>query len=84
VASATHPNLAPRLKKSRAITLLPICAFMVGYMVNFKFLLFFLVSFANGAASCPSGMEYSTTRCRNLKNPAFLVCVHNKCKIQNI
>jgi hypothetical protein len=43
VASTTHLHLAPRLK-DRVIPLLPICAFMAGYRVNFAFtiLLYFV------------------------------------------
>jgi hypothetical protein len=38
VALTTHPHLGPRLKKSRAIPLLPFCTSMTNYRGNFTFL----------------------------------------------
>jgi len=37
MALTTHLYLVPRLKRERAIPLLPLCTFMAGYWVNFIF-----------------------------------------------
>ena len=37
VVLTTHPYLAPKLKKSTAISLPPVCELMAGYRVNFAF-----------------------------------------------